>query len=51
MTAVEGGLAEGVQLQRWQVDSYSDEPYCANFRGEPKPQSPPTSSPEGRRLG
>ena len=34
VTAVEGGLAGGMQLQRWQVDGYPDEPYCANFRGD-----------------
>lgn len=30
---VEGGLPEGVQLQRWQVDTYDSSCYCANFRG------------------
>lgn len=33
MSAVTAGLPEGVALQRWQIDTYADEPYCENFRG------------------
>eukprot|EP00208_Stichococcus_sp_RCC1054_P008027 CAMPEP_0206150500 /NCGR_PEP_ID=MMETSP1473-20131121/38333_1 /ASSEMBLY_ACC=CAM_ASM_001109 /TAXON_ID=1461547 /ORGANISM="Stichococcus sp, Strain RCC1054" /LENGTH=795 /DNA_ID=CAMNT_0053548005 /DNA_START=103 /DNA_END=2489 /DNA_ORIENTATION=+ len=53
---VEGGLPEGVQLQRWQVDTYDSSCYCANFRdfrtrrdnsgGIQQPLGPPDSLPD-----
>ena len=31
---VRQALPTGARLDTWQLDAYSDEPYCENFRGE-----------------
>jgi len=35
VAAVQQSLPASVQLKTWQLDAYSDEPYCQNFRGDP----------------
>ena len=35
MDRVRRALPVGSRLDTWQLDVYSDEPYCDNFRGEP----------------
>lgn len=34
MDRVRRALPTGTPLDTWQLDAYSDEPYCDNFRGE-----------------
>ncbi len=33
MDRVRQALPAGARLDTWQLDAYSDEPYCENFRG------------------
>ena len=33
MDRVRQALPAGARLDMWQLDAYSDEPYCQNFRG------------------